>query len=119
MREVMNRYQPGAVVLQCGADSLAGDRLGCFNLSMKGHAYPLEFMKTFNVPILVLGGGGYTIRNVCRAWTYETSVCVEETLPEALPFNDYFQYFGPDYRLEVPATNMENLNSREYLLKMK
>jgi hypothetical protein len=33
----------------------------------------------------------------------------------ALPFNDYFQYFGPDYRLEVPATNMENLNSREYL----
>jgi histone deacetylase 1/2 len=68
---------------------------------------------------MILGGGGYTIRNVCRAWTYETSVCVDESLPEALPFNDYFQYFGPDYRLEVPATNMENMNSREYLLKMK
>ena len=26
-------YQPGAIVLQCGADSLSGDRLGCFNLS--------------------------------------------------------------------------------------
>lgn len=24
-------------ILQCGADSLAGDRLGCFNLSIKGH----------------------------------------------------------------------------------
>lgn len=36
MQEVMDRYRPGAVVLQCGADSLAGDRLGCFNLSMKG-----------------------------------------------------------------------------------
>ena len=29
-------YKPNAVVLQCGADSLAGDRLGCFNLSLKG-----------------------------------------------------------------------------------
>ncbi len=36
MQEVMDRYRPGAIVLQCGADSLAGDRLGCFNLSMKG-----------------------------------------------------------------------------------
>jgi acetoin utilization deacetylase AcuC-like enzyme len=78
----MDRYRPGAVVLQCGADSLAGDRLGCFNLSMKGHAYPLQFMKKFNVPIMVLGGGGYTIRNVCRAWTYETSICVDEPLNE-------------------------------------
>ena len=32
----MDVFQPGAVVLQCGADSLSGDRLGCFNLSLKG-----------------------------------------------------------------------------------
>lgn len=32
----MDWYNPSAVVLQCGADSLAGDRLGCFNLSLKG-----------------------------------------------------------------------------------
>jgi histone deacetylase 1/2 len=32
----MEIYQPEAVVLQCGADSLSGDRLGCFNLSSKG-----------------------------------------------------------------------------------
>lgn len=29
-------YRPGVIVLQCGADSLAGDRLGCFNLSIDG-----------------------------------------------------------------------------------
>jgi acetoin utilization deacetylase AcuC-like enzyme len=34
--KIMEVYQPGAVVLQCGADSLSGDRLGCFNLSIKG-----------------------------------------------------------------------------------
>ena len=36
MSKVMEVYRPSAVVLQCGADSLAGDRLGCFNLSLKG-----------------------------------------------------------------------------------
>jgi hypothetical protein len=36
MEKVMEYYAPGAVVLQCGADSLAGDRLGVFNLSMEG-----------------------------------------------------------------------------------
>jgi histone deacetylase 1/2 len=35
--KVMEWYRPEAVVLQCGADSLAGDRLGCFNLSLKGN----------------------------------------------------------------------------------
>ncbi|RKO89597.1 hypothetical protein BDK51DRAFT_17899, partial [Blyttiomyces helicus] len=119
MQHVMDWYRPGAVVLQCGADSLAGDRLGCFNLSMKGHAMAVGFMKTFGVPLLLLGGGGYTIRNVARAWTYETAVAVGETLPEELPFNDYFQYYGPDYRLDVPGNNMENQNTRDYLERMK
>ena len=36
MTKVMETYQPNAIVLQCGADSLTGDRLGCFNLTLKG-----------------------------------------------------------------------------------
>ena len=71
MAKVMEVFQPGAVVLQCGADSLSGDRLGCFNLSVKGHAECVRYMRSFNVPLLLLGGGGYTIRNVARCWCYE------------------------------------------------
>jgi len=80
----MEWYRPGAVVLQCGADSLAGDRLGCFNLSLKGHAACIEYMKSFNVPLMVLGGGGYTIRNVSRCWAYETAVVLNQQVPEGL-----------------------------------
>ena len=47
--KVMEVFRPGAVVLQCGADSLSGDRLGCFNLSIKGHAECVKFMRSFNV----------------------------------------------------------------------
>ena len=54
--KIMSVYDPGAVVLQCGADSLTADRLGCFNLTLKGHAECVRFMKSFGVPTLVLGG---------------------------------------------------------------
>ena len=77
IEKVMQTYRPGAVVLQCGADSLAGDRLGSFNLSLKGHADCVAFVKKFNVPTLVLGGGGYTMRNVARCWAYETAVLLD------------------------------------------
>ena len=40
--KVMATFQPGAVVLCCGADSLSGDRVGCWNLSIRGHAACLE-----------------------------------------------------------------------------
>lgn len=115
IQHIMDWYRPGAVVLQCGADSLAGDKLGCFNLSMKGHADCVRFVASFDVPLIVLGGGGYTIRNVAKTWTYETGVLLNKELDPNLPFNDYIQYFGPEYKLDVPPTNMENQNSREYL----
>ncbi len=41
-----------------------------------GHAECVDFMRRFNVPMLLLGGGGYTIRNVARCWTYETAVAL-------------------------------------------
>ena len=116
--KIMERFQPGAVVLQCGADSLSGDRLGCFNLSLKGHAECVAYVKSFNVPLLVLGGGGYTLRNVPRCWTFETSVLLDTPVKDTLPYNDYFEYFGPDYRLHLPVSNMENLNSAKYLEDM-
>ena len=119
IQHVMDWYRPSAIVLQCGSDSLAGDKLGCFNLSMKGHAECVRFVKSFSLPTLVLGGGGYTMRNVARTWAYETAILVNQNIGPDLPYNDYFDYFGPDYKLDVPANNMENLNSKEYLEKMK
>lgn len=88
--KVMEYYRPDAVVLQCGADSLSGDRLGGFNLSMKGHANCVKYIKGFNLPTLVLGGGGYTIKNVARAWAFETGVLLDMPMDPVLPFNEYY-----------------------------
>ena len=51
-------------------------------------------MKKYNLPLMLLGGGGYTIRNVARCWTYETAVALNVEIANELPYNDYFEYFG-------------------------
>mmetsp|Transcript_7247 Transcript_7247/g.13743 ORF Transcript_7247/g.13743 Transcript_7247/m.13743 type:complete len:437 (-) Transcript_7247:65-1375(-) len=117
--QVMEVYQPGAVVLQCGADSLSGDRLGCFNLTLKGHGACVEFMRGYDVPLLVLGGGGYTVRNVARCWAYETGLLLQEELPDELPHNNYYEYYGPDFNLHIQPSAMENMNSKKYLDNVK
>jgi acetoin utilization deacetylase AcuC-like enzyme len=76
MENIMTYFEPSAIVLQCGADSLSGDRLGCFNLSIKGHGECVQIVKNLNVPLFMCGGGGYTLRNVPRCWAYETSIAV-------------------------------------------
>jgi histone deacetylase 1/2 len=109
--KIMEVFQPGAIVLQCGADSLTGDRLGCFNLTTHGHAAAVKHVKSYGVPTLVLGGGGYTIRNVARCWANETSVLLEEPISNDIPFNDYYEYYAPDFELHLkPDLSMENAN---------
>ncbi|KAF8871377.1 hypothetical protein CPB84DRAFT_1692299 [Gymnopilus junonius] len=113
--KILEVYQPSVVVLQCGADSLAGDKLGCLNLSMHGHAHCVQFLRKYNIPLKLLGGGGYTVRNVAKCWTYETACAlgIEDEINPNLPWNQYFEWFGPTYRLEVPENNMEDLNVKD------
>ncbi|KAI6031959.1 hypothetical protein PISMIDRAFT_676016 [Pisolithus microcarpus 441] len=119
IRQVMEYYDPSAIVLQCGTDSLSGDKLGCLNLSMRGHANCVRFVKSFNKPLLLLGGGGYTMRNVSRAWAFETGLAAGVELGRDIPVNEYYEYFGPDYELDVKASNTEDMNTPEYLERVK
>ncbi|TPP60200.1 Histone deacetylase [Fasciola gigantica] len=118
INDVVNLYRPTAIVLQCGADSLGCDRLGVFNLSIKGHGACVKMVKELGLPLLVLGGGGYTVRNVARCWAYETAVLLdqESSISVDLPYTPYISFFYPDYKL-LPdlTTKVENANTRQYL----
>lgn len=85
--------------------------------TIPGHGECVDYVKRFRIPTLVLGGGGYTVRNVARCWTYETSICVDKELSSDLPFNtEYFEYFAPDFSLHPDIDpRQENANSRQYL----
>ncbi|CEL59583.1 histone deacetylase 1/2 [Rhizoctonia solani AG-1 IB] len=121
IRHIIEWYRPGAIVLQCGADSLSGDKLGVFNLSMEGHAACAQFVRSFNIPTILLGGGGYTTKNVARAWTYETACAlgIEHEIPRMLPYTDHLEWYGPRYRLDVESSNMQNDNDTAYLEGVK
>uniref|UniRef100_A0A673B1T7 Histone deacetylase n=1 Tax=Sphaeramia orbicularis TaxID=375764 RepID=A0A673B1T7_9TELE len=95
MAKVMEMYQPSAVVLQCGADSLSGDRLGCFNLTIRGHA------------------------KCCVHICSDTRFTFPHISVTELPYNDYFEYFGPDFKLHISPSNMTNQNTQEYMDKIK
>ena len=82
---VIETYKPESVVLQCGADSLCHDRLGGFNLSIRGHGECVEIIKKFGLPTMILGGGGYTIQNVARCWAYETGICLGMKIDAPIP----------------------------------
>ena len=38
---------------------------------------------------------------------------------QEIPMNEYYEYFGPDYQLDVKPSNMEDMNSRGYLDRVK
>lgn len=114
---LITSYKPTVIIQQCGADSLGHDRLGCFNLNVKAHGECVKFVRSFGLPMLVVGGGGYTPRNVSRLWTYETgilnNVLLPKDLPEGIPFRDRF---GPDYSLYPVLDELyENKNGKKYL----
>ncbi|KAL3875403.1 hypothetical protein ACJMK2_033351 [Sinanodonta woodiana] len=119
MNKVMQMFQPRAIVIQYGAYSLSGYRLGCFNLTLKGHEKCVELLKMWNQPILLQGGVGYTTKNMACCWTYESAVVLGEELANQLPYNDYFKFHGPDFQLHISHSNMTNKNIPKYLDKIK
>lgn len=55
----------------------------------------MSFLKKFGVPIIMVGGGGYTVENVARCWAYETSLALDSEIravhiPTTEPFYDYY-----------------------------
>jgi len=56
---------------------------------------------------------------VARCWTYETSIALGVDIANELPYNDYFEYYGPDFKLHISPSNMANQNNSEYLDKIK
>ena len=59
----------------------------------------MQFLAKFGVPMLVLGGGGYTMRNVARCWCYETGHLLGEELPDECASNPLI----PLPRLSMPS----------------
>ena len=57
MDKIKETYDPNVVVYQCGADVIAGDPLGGFNLTNTGFNKCVKYIAKWELPLLILGGG--------------------------------------------------------------
>jgi acetoin utilization protein AcuC len=66
--------RPELILLQCGADSLAGDPITHLQLTAEAHAHAARRLgvladRTSSGRVLGMGGGGYNRANLATAWT--------------------------------------------------
>ena len=71
---LIERTQPEFFLLQCGADSLAGDPLTHLQLTERAHGRVAERLcaladRYCRGRLVAMGGGGYNRDNLARAWT--------------------------------------------------
>jgi acetoin utilization protein AcuC len=83
--ELIHAFQPDVVVTQLGVDTFYDDPLTNLRLSIRGYEKVLKRIKDLAPRWVALGGGGYNISNVARAWTLAWAVMNGIELKEELP----------------------------------
>jgi acetoin utilization protein AcuC len=92
---LLEAYRPEVLVTQLGADGLHGDPLTSLSFTTNGFLRAIELFKGLGVPWLALGGGGYNIANVARAWTLAWAKMNDIEIPDEVPAS--WQELASDY----------------------
>jgi acetoin utilization protein AcuC len=82
---LVERFEPDVLVTQLGVDTHYLDPLANLALTTRGHRKLFEAFHGFGLPWLALGGGGYNLDVVPRAWTLAFAVMAGLDWPEELP----------------------------------
>ena len=74
VEKFVDSVKPELIILQCGADGLAGDPITHLHYSPKSHRHAADLLhqlahKHCQGRIIALGGGGYNRTNIGAAWT--------------------------------------------------
>jgi acetoin utilization protein AcuC len=82
---LLRAFRPDALVIQLGIDAHRTDPLTHLALSIQGFLRSVRRLLEFAPRVVALGGGGYDIANVARAWTGSWAAINDMTLPEPIP----------------------------------
>jgi acetoin utilization protein AcuC len=99
---LLGAFKPDVVVAQLGIDSHRTDPLTHLALDIQGFARALGRVAALAPRLVALGGGGYDLGNVARAWTAAWAVLNERELAAELP-----DAFAEDLRrYDFPSTRL-------------
>lgn len=117
-------FKPDILVTQLGVDSFETDPLTHLSLTTRSFELMVKRMRSFGIPWVALGGGGYDLGNVARAWTLAWAVMNGVAPPERIP-GDFIAKNGEIFRSgflrDKPLTpfplNKDDIDSLEKDLK--
>ncbi|KAL4105865.1 Histone deacetylase 8 [Phytophthora ramorum] len=91
--KAVETMQPEMLVLVCGVDTLARDPLGGFNLTSDGICDCVEFVMALQLPVLLLGAGGYSGVDACKTFSaiVATVIGQRRNLPDEIPEHDFYE----------------------------
>jgi acetoin utilization protein AcuC len=82
---LIEKFRPDIVVGQLGVDSFISDPLTHLNYTTNGFCEVVRKMKDLSPGLIALGGGGYDITNVAKAWTLAWAIMNNVDPPDKLP----------------------------------
>jgi acetoin utilization protein AcuC len=83
--EAIGTFRPDVVVSQLGVDSFRSDPLTHLNYTTNGFCEAVRKIKSLSAKWLALGGGGYDIANVARAWALAWGIMIDVDLADEVP----------------------------------
>jgi acetoin utilization protein AcuC len=86
-------FEPDVVVSQLGIDTHVLDPLGHLVLTTQGYSEVVEMLRECAPRWVALGGGGYEVSVVPRAWTLAYGIMSEQEFPDELP-SSYATHYG-------------------------
>ncbi|HEY6009354.1 MAG TPA: acetoin utilization protein AcuC [Geobacteraceae bacterium] len=78
-------FDPDILVTQIGADTFRTDPLTRLEITTQSYGYIMRKLKALRIPWVAVGGGGYDLMNVARAWTIAWGVMNGAELKPRLP----------------------------------
>ncbi len=83
--DFIEAFKPDVLVTQLGVDTFETDPLTQLDLTTNGFEEMVKRFRSFNLPWVALGGGGYNMSNVARAWTLAWGIMNDVKVPNAIP----------------------------------
>jgi acetoin utilization protein AcuC len=82
---LMEKFKPDIVVTQLGVDSFRNDPLAHLNYTTNGFCEVVGQLRDISPRWVALGGGGYDVANVARAWTLAWAVMNDSEIGDEIP----------------------------------
>ncbi|MDP7588558.1 MAG: acetoin utilization protein AcuC [SAR202 cluster bacterium] len=82
---LVRAFDPDVLVTQLGIDSYHSDPLTHLQVTTEGYIEAVRQLSALGLPWLAMGGGGYDVNAVARAWTLAYGVMLDTEWPDQLP----------------------------------